>query len=107
MVKILAKKKGKTSGEIYRALFERSAVINRRERVTGDAIIRLTARLKRVRRTFDSERFHRLIYEIIDCQNLKPTKAERLYDPTTHVEPQNLRIVRECMKIIADNREGI
>lgn len=107
MVKVLAKKSRTKPTEIFNGLIERSAIINRRERVTGDAIIRLTARLKRVRRLFDSERFHRLIYEIVDCQNLKPDSMGRTNNSATKTAPQNLRIIRECMKIIADNREGI
>ncbi len=93
------------TGEIFR----RSALINREDRVTGDAVCVLAEQLLKQRLKLSSKQFHRLIEEIVRGQVLnpdyEPSKFADLSADTNGAGVQNF--VKHALRIVYNYREGL
>lgn len=90
-------------------LFVRSALINREERVTGDAVCILAEQLLKQRLRLSSKQFHKLVEEIIRAQVLNPD-----YEPSRFADESGLaterglqNLVRYALRIVHSYREGL
>lgn len=85
---------------------ERSAIINRSERVTGDSIIHVSERLLQHAQRLDDEKFHELFYDFVNSQVLNPNVTDTPYQHDD-AQARNAKRIRAYMKIVKDGREGI
>jgi uncharacterized protein YdiU (UPF0061 family) len=88
-------------------VIRRSDVINRYERVTGDAMIHVVDRLLKHQARLGGKDFHQLVYDLIDSQVLDPDQVSEPYEGVDNSEKKNKRIVQNYMRLIKMQREGI
>ncbi len=88
-------------------IFKRAALINREDRVTGDAVCILAEQLTRQRRQLSSKQFHKLIEEIIRGQVLNPDFVPSAYIDTKRMEGVLEPLVRHAIKVVHSYREGL
>lgn len=84
---------------------EKSAIINRYERITGDAICNISESFVRQRRQYSVDQFSQLLHHFISAQNLNPeTRRSQVTDPKN----QKARtLLQNLFKIVKDYREGL
>jgi len=108
-LKIL-EKSAKLSGEsfenILQFITERSSIINRFERVTGDAIIYIGEKIFKTSKKLNSKDFHFLIEEFIEDQVLDPDRRQRPINAINSLKG-NERLYQNIVDIIKENREGL
>jgi len=80
---------------------KRSLIINKSERVTGDAVTYIVDLLMNKKKDLSPEALYELIQGIVASQNLDPDK--KISFP--HKYPKG--ILKDVMDIIRENREGI
>jgi hypothetical protein len=78
---------------------ERSQVINKSNRITGDAVTHIVAKIASSK--LSEKKIHKLISDITASQNLLPTKKVQF--STKHPG----KLLSEIFEIINDNREGL
>lgn len=81
----------------------RSAVINRRDRITGDGVDYATARLLRHRRRLGRGRLHRVIAEFVAHQDLNPDGPPAAQPPSRDVR----RVLDSLLAVVAELRHGL
>ena len=90
--------------ELLDEVARRSAVINRRDRITGDGVDYATARLLRHRRRLGRGRLHRVIAEFVNHQDLNPdSDSPRTRPPARDVR----RVLDSLIAVIAELRHGL
>lgn len=108
LVNSAAKLAAMTSDSLLDDMSSRSAVINRADRITGDAVVYASEKLARLRRNIKPDEFHSLLDQFVHDQILKPdvlqhkrSSAARL--PTEKSE----KVINSIRKIVHQCREGI
>ncbi len=92
-------------GEFLAEVARRSAVINRRERITGDGVEYATDRLLRHRRRLGRGGVMRVIAEFVNHQDLNPSTAgsEGANPPSRDVR----RVLDSLIAVVAELRHGL
>ena len=72
LIEVAAGAEGSALSRVLHDVAERSARINQRDRITGDGIDYVTARLQRLWRKLPSARFHALVEAFIASQDRRP-----------------------------------
>lgn len=86
-------------------LHERSSLINRYERVTGDAIVNISDAFVRQRRQYSVDQFSQLLHHFITAQNLNPDGGRPSTTTPTLQKARNL--LQNLFKVVKDYREGL
>jgi len=94
-----------SSTKILKQINERSAVINRYERITGDALIHITTKLIKQKQNYTSDQFQKIIESFIHEQNLVPDASTKSSAPKA--PPSSKKLISNMMRIIRNHREGI
>jgi hypothetical protein len=84
-----------------------SAIINRFERVTGNAMCLVVERLLKQKPRLGLEEFHQLIFDLIDSQILDPQAVDGPYANIDKLDKKSKRIVQNYMHLIKLQREGL
>lgn len=105
----IAKGRGLAFEGLLGSVFRRSALLNREERVTGDAICILAEQLLKQRLRLSSKQFHKLIEEIVHGQVLNPDylSSESPREAALHPEKGLQNLVRMALRIVHSYREGL
>ena len=95
--------------KVLAGVVARSAVINRYERVTGNAILEVGHRILRARRRLSSAQFHKLLESFIAEQILVPEKRHRLKVAATqrNLNETGKKVSRDILGVVREYREGI
>lgn len=88
-------------------LFNRAALINREDRVTGDAVCILAEQLARRRKQLSSKQYHKLIEEIVRGQVLNPDFVPNPFLDTRSRDGSIETFVRHALKVVHSYREGL
>jgi len=107
LVHYIAKKEQKDIKTVVEGIAGNSAIINRFERVTGDAICQVVSRLLKQNTKMDSDDFHSLVFDLIDSQILDPSTMDQPYEKVEGLGKKNKRIVQNYMRLIKEQREGL
>lgn len=84
---------------------ERAEILNRAERITGDAIDFATARLMRARHRLASQELHELVARFVDSQDLTPRCPGQ--QPRPAPSPRVARVLGSLLRVVRENREGL
>jgi len=107
LVTTAAELSGQSEDEVLRSLARRSAVINRYERITGDSIDFITARLIRKRKQLSLEQLHRVIDCFVRRQDLRPPEKEGGPGPCDHDAAKIRETVDGLLEVVSLYREGL
>lgn len=105
LVAAVAKEARMPTQKLFAHIAEKSAVINRYERITGDAICTISEAFVRQRRQYSVDQFSQLLHHFIGAQNLNPeTRRSQTSDPKN----QKARtLLQNLFKVVKDYREGL
>jgi hypothetical protein len=94
--------------ELLREVARRSAVINRRDRITGDGVDYATDRLIRYRRRLSSGKLHRVIAAFVDHQDLNPPEPAADREPAERPPAHDVRrVLDRLIDAVAEMRHGL
>jgi uncharacterized protein YdiU (UPF0061 family) len=94
--------------DLLREVARRSAVINRRDRITGDGVDYATDRLIRYRRRLSSGKLHRVIAAFVDHQDLNPPEPASDREPAERAPAQDVRrVLDRLIAAVAEMRHGL
>lgn len=103
-----ARHDGKTAREILRTMARRSALINRYERVTGDAILYVAERLIRDMASQDFEAVSGVFRRFVEQQILQPDYLDRRRPRHPLLESKKGRqVLRTMLKDVRELRSGL
>jgi hypothetical protein len=108
LLRAAAARERRPLAELLREVARRSAVINRRDRITGDGVDYATDRLLRYRRRLSSGKLHRVIAAFVDHQDLNP--AEPVSDRVPAARPPAhdvRRVLDRLISAVAEMRHGL
>jgi len=99
---------GKSVSKILKEIADRSALINRYDRVTGDSIIHVARQIMNSRKHMKSDELHQIVNKFIEQQILCPDYFQRARLPRKKLRNRKAKKAFESMlKIVKDCREGI
>jgi len=94
--------------ELLHEVARRSAVINRRDRITGDGVDYATDRVIRYRRRLSSGKLHRVIAEFVDHQDLNPPEPAADAEPAERPPAHDVRrVLDRLIEAVAEMRHGL
>jgi len=94
--------------EVLHEVARRSAVINRRDRITGDGVDYATDRLIRYRRRLSSGKLHRVIAAFLDHQDLNPPEPAGDRAPEERPPAHDVRrVLDRLISAVAEMRHGL
>lgn len=106
LLRATARAVGKSERTLLRSMAARSAVLNRHERVTGDAIIWIAKKISGTSRTMSSAERQRLVESFIAAQVLQPEhqkRGKRQQRSPSHPHP----LYQEMLELVREHRDGI
>jgi hypothetical protein len=106
LIRAAARLAGSTPRDVLREVADRSAVINRFARITGDASIDVAARLSRTRRRLDPDAIYSVIRALVEAHASVPERLGRRPE-TPPRSPAARRAVEALLLAIAGNRHGL
>ena len=106
LVRAIARSSRSSERALLRAMAARSAVINRQERVTGDAIIWIAKKLSGTCRTMSPAERQRLVEDFIAAQVLQPEFQER-HAPKRKPAKAGQSLYQEMLDLVREHRDGI
>ncbi len=93
---------------LLREVARRSAVINRRDRITGDGVDYATGRLIRYRRRLSSGKLHRVIAAFLAHQDLNPPEPTSDRAPEERPPAHDVRrVLDRLIDAVAEMRHGL
>jgi len=107
---------GKSREQLLVSMKRRSALINRYDRITGDAIIHVAEQLIEASHTLKKHQVLQMFNDFVDAQVLSPEYHASSRRQLTHGASERLRVnprsntatlYQQMMNIVADHREGI
>ncbi len=108
LVNATARITGDSEPAVLEQLSERSNLINRYERVTGDAIIQVTLKMIRIYREYGAGEMQRVFNNFIEHQILQPEYFTKLGKQSPGLRNLKAKKVFHAMlKVVKDSREGI
>jgi len=94
--------------DVLHEVARRSAVINRRDRITGDGVDYATDRLIRYRRRLTSGKLHRVIAAFLDHQDLNPPEPAADRAPPARPPAHDVRrVLDRLIEAVAEMRHGL
>ncbi|HTF36581.1 MAG TPA: hypothetical protein VK714_23095 [Myxococcota bacterium] len=107
LVTIAAQRSGRSEVEVLRTVARRSATINRYDRITGDSIDFITARLIRKRKKLTPQQLYRVIACFVRRQDLRPQKENGGAGPCEDDSPKIRQTVDALLEVVNLYREGL
>lgn len=108
LVREVSLRTGQSILRILQLMTQRSSVINRYERVTGDAIVQAAQALVRNANSLTANDMQRTMENFVDAQVLIPDYKRRILDSYKHTTQRSReRIFKAMLKIVQDCRDGI
>lgn len=108
LVATMARQEGCEKAELLLLLQERSALTNRYERITGNAVLEIGRRIMSVRKKLSSKQLHSLLRSFIQEQVLVPdngtVQAKKERAPR---QGKTARLSHAIFRIVREYREGI
>lgn len=92
---------------IFKSVIKRTRLIDRPDRVTGDALIHIVDRLKRKHNELSFHEMYTLMERFIADQVLNPDYKTRQTRPRLPLKPALRKLYQWLNKTVADNRTGI
>jgi uncharacterized protein YdiU (UPF0061 family) len=97
---------GRAAAQLMRAIGRRAALINRYERITGDAVLIASKRLIKSRNTMNINDIYKILCGFAENQVLLPEHRARAHDPATW-EPCSRLLYQSMIRIVSEYREGL
>jgi hypothetical protein len=107
LITIAAQQSARSRMDILRGVARRSATIHRYDRITGDSIDFITARLIRKRKELTAEQLYRVIDRFVRRQDLRPPKEEGGHGPSDKDSPKIRETVDGLLEVVSLYREGL
>ena len=107
LVRRAADQAGCTPRRLLRQIAKRAAIINRYERVTGDALIWIAKKLARGAKTISSGERHRLIEDFVIAQVTNPEFQQKIARLRRRRNGAHPELYESMLKIVREHREGI
>jgi hypothetical protein len=108
LLRAAAAHEGRTLDALLGEVARRSAVINRRDRITGDGVDYATDRLIRYRRRLSSGKLHRVIAAFLDHQDLNPPEPAGDRPPPARPPAHDVRrVLDRLIEAVAEMRHGL
>lgn len=107
LVAAVARHENRDRKALLNQMQERSNLINRYERITGNAVLEIGRRLMGVRKKLSSKQLHVLIKSFIHDQILIPERQAALKEMTTTRQIKAKRLSHAILRIVREYREGI
>ena len=107
LIAIAAQLSARSQGDVLRGVARRSATINRYDRITGDSIDFITARLIRKRKEFTARQLYRVIDRFVRRQDLRPPHEEEAAGSRDQDSPKIRQAVDGLLEVVGLYREGI
>ena len=98
---------GRTARAVLMGMAERSALINRYERVTGDAVLYVGERLVNGAEHLDSSTIHEIFRQFVDRQVLRPEYFNIHPSNTALKGTRARRLLSAMLKDVKDLRSGL
>ena len=99
---------GRASDDLLREIQERSALINRYSRVTGDAIILVGQRMVKEWKAGSTEELHQMFQDFVEEQILRPESLSKEGARGRHTKSrQTRRVLQALFKTVKKYREGV
>ncbi|TAJ98234.1 MAG: hypothetical protein EPO39_18745 [Candidatus Manganitrophaceae bacterium] len=99
---------GRTAGDLLRQIWERSALINRYSRVTGDAILLVGQRMVREWKAISTEELHDMFRDFVEGQILRPESLSA--EAASHRRAKSgktQRLLHAMLDTVKKYREGV
>ena len=103
LVRHLAKRRRGNEADVFKELVMRNAIINRPDRITGDAIVALSDDLIARRRQLTHGQLYRLVEGFVAEQTLDPDSRPKRPD----LDGSERQIVTAMLTLVHDYREGL
>ena len=108
LMRAAAAHEGRPLEDLLHEVARRSAVINRRDRITGDGVDYATDRLIRYRRRLSSGKLHRVIAAFVDHQDLNPPEPASDREPAERPPAHDVRrVLDRLIAAVAEMRHGL
>ena len=108
LLRAAAAHEGRPLEALLAEVARRSAVINRRDRITGDGVDYATDRLIRDRRRLSSGKLHRVIAAFLDHQDLTPPEPAGDRAPPARPPAHDVRrVLDRLIEAVAEMRHGL
>ncbi|MBI3353226.1 MAG: YdiU family protein [Nitrospirae bacterium] len=108
LVRRAAALKGRTADDVLRTIRNRSALINRYSRVTGDAVIVVARRLVRESKILSTDALHRMFRDFVEEQILRPeSRPAPAVSGRSAKNGETWRALRAMLNKVKECREGI
>jgi len=108
LMRAAAAHEGRPLEDLLHEVARRSAVINRRDRITGDGVDYATDRLIRYRRRLSSGKLHRVIAAFVDHQDLNPPEPASDREPAERPPTHDVRrVLDRLIAAVAEMRHGL
>lgn len=101
----IAKKFKETPEKVLLDVSMRSSVINKYDRVTGDSITTIVAKIMNQKPKLSAEDISKILKEFTEYQNLNPDKGRR--PSNFEAEKEQSRLVKGMLQIVREFRDGI
>jgi uncharacterized protein YdiU (UPF0061 family) len=99
---------GVSEKSMLREIVERSSLINRYERITGDSIIYASEALAKGSDSMAPKTRHKLFSEFVELQVLRPENKRRSLESDEKFNNRNAKdVLNELLTIVRDCREGL
>jgi len=99
---------GQKTGFLLKRMANRSAIINRYERITGDSVLRIAGKIIRAWKNMDSEELHVMLNEFVEEQILRPGEFGREAKPQADLKSRISRnLYSALIRTVKEHREGI
>jgi len=107
LIAIAARQSAQSETDVLRAVARRSATINRYDRITGDSIDFIAARLIRKRKELGAQQLYRVIDGFVHRQDLRPPLAAREAGSRESEPPKIRQTVDGLLAVVGLYREGL
>jgi uncharacterized protein YdiU (UPF0061 family) len=103
----VAEREGRTTRAVLKMMTENSALINRYERVTGDAVIFVGERLVKGAARLNSRTIHKIFQEFVEQQVLRPQHFKARRSDAVVQNKRASRLLNTMLKDVWDMRAGL
>lgn len=107
MMTTLAEANNSSIEHVFSEVVMRSSVINMADRITGDAIISITAQLVRGKKDMSFSELQSIMEHFVDCQRRNPSIPTTQKGPSLLPRGKPLALLQRMLGIVHKLREGI
>jgi uncharacterized protein YdiU (UPF0061 family) len=98
---------GRSVAALLAAMERRSAIINRYERITGDAVLIASKRLIKSHNTMNKNDIYNIMSSFIENQVLSPEARRQKHEPAMMRDHCSRLLYKSMINIVAEYREGL